>query len=120
VPSVVVKGQAGEAGILMVSLKQMVYVEEKAQYIPESEATESMSIKHISSAELRRRLEYSLDIPEWFSYPEIVEELRRAYPPRSKQGFTILMTGLSGSGKSTLAKMLIANFWKCRIDLSLL
>ena len=37
-----------------------------------------------------------------------MRELRKAYPPRSKQGFTLFFTGLSGSGKSTLAKIIYA------------
>ena len=35
-------------------------------------------------------------------------ELRRACPPRRRQGFTVLFTGLSGAGKSTLAAALAA------------
>lgn len=48
-----------------------------------------------------------MDIPEWFSYPEIVAELRRTHPPRHQQGFTVFFTGLSGSGKSTIANALM-------------
>src|SRR4029453_7261879 len=61
----------------------------------------------ISGTEFRRRLREGLDIPEWFSYPEIIEELRKAHPPRHKQGFTVFFTGLSGSGKSTIANALL-------------
>ena len=43
----------------------------------------------------------------WFTFPEIVTELRKSYPPRSQQGFTVLFTGLSGSGKSTIANVLL-------------
>lgn len=103
-----------KTGIKMIPLVKMVYVEDKAQYIPEDEVTPEMNVKHISSGELRRRLENGLEIPEWFSFPEVVSELRRAYPPRSKQGFTIFMTGLSGSGKSTLAKVLMVKFMEMR------
>ena len=103
-----------ETGIKMVPLKKMVYVEDKAQYLPEDEVEPGMNVKHISSGELRRRLENGLDIPEWFSYPEVVTELRRAYPPRSKQGFTIFLTGLSSAGKSTLAKVLVVKFMEMR------
>ena len=103
-----------ETMIKMVPLKNMVYVEDKAQYIPEDEVTQGMNIRQISSAELQRRLKNGLEIPEWFSYPEMVAELRSAYPPRSKQGFTIFLTGLSGSGKSTLAKVLMVKFMELR------
>lgn len=103
-----------ETGIKMVPLKKMVYVEDKAQYIPEDEVAPEMNVKRISSSELRRRLENGLDIPEWFSYPEVVAELRLAYPPKSKQGLTIFITGLSGAGKSTLAKVLMVKFMEMR------
>ena len=55
-----------------------------------------------------RRLREGLEIPEWFSYPEIIDELRKTHPPRHKQGFTVFFTGLSGSGKSTIANALFA------------
>src|SRR4029077_11793538 len=48
--------------------------------------------------------------PEWSTSPEVGEELRRSYPPRKTQGFTVLFTGLSGSGKSTIANALISKF----------
>ena len=40
-------------------------------------------------------------------FPEVIDELRRTYPPRHKQGFTVFFTGLSGSGKSTVANVLL-------------
>ena len=57
----------------------------------------------VSGSELRRRLQEGLEIPDWFSYSDVIEELRRTHPPRHKQGFTLFFTGLSGSGKSTIA-----------------
>lgn len=103
-----------ESGIKMVPLLEMVYVEDKAQYIPKNQATPGMAIKSISSVEFKRRLEQDLEIPAWFSYPEVVAELRWAFPPRNKQGFTIFISGLSGSGKSTLAKVLMVKFMEMR------
>jgi len=95
-----------ELGIAMVEFEMMVYSQDKAQYIPVSEIAEKENILNISGTELRRRLQLGLDIPEWFSYPEVVAELRKSYPPRNKQGFTVFFTGLSGSGKSTIANAL--------------
>ncbi|MDN3508150.1 MAG: adenylyl-sulfate kinase, partial [Simkaniaceae bacterium] len=43
-------------------------------------------------------------IPAWFSYPDILSELRAAY--RKSNGFCVYFTGLSGSGKTTLAQAL--------------
>ncbi len=105
-----VKKYEDEVGVVAVPFERMVYVEELGQYLPEKECPKECIPKRLSATELRRRLEFGLNIPEWFSPREVVEELRRAYPPRSKQGFTIFFTGLSGAGKSTLARILYTKF----------
>ena len=92
-----------EIGVEMVDFKHMVYVQEKAQYEPIDEVDKNLTILNISGTELRRRLVEGLDIPDWFSFPNVVTELRRTRPAKSKQGFTVFFTGLSGSGKSTIA-----------------
>jgi sulfate adenylyltransferase len=96
-----------ELDISMVPFKNMVYVEEKAQYFPEDEVEKGARVLDISGTELRRRLQEGSDIPDWFSFPAVVAELRRTHPPRHKQGFTVFFTGLSGSGKSTVANALM-------------
>ncbi len=96
-----------EIGIEMVDFKQMVFVQEKAQYYPIDEVPEGSTVLDISGTELRRRLREGLEIPDWFSFPQVVTELRRTSPARSKQGFTVFFTGLSGSGKSTIANALM-------------
>jgi len=102
----VAKHQA-ELGIAMVPFQEMVYVQERAQYVPADEVQPGETVLNISGTELRRRLHEGLEIPEWFTYPQVIEELRRTHPPRHKQGFTVFFTGLSGSGKSTLANALL-------------
>ncbi len=97
----------GEIGAEMVDFKHMVYVQERAQYEPADEIKGDVTVLNISGTELRRRLAEGLEIPDWFSYPEVVTELRRTRPARSKQGFTVFFTGLSGSGKSTIANALM-------------
>jgi sulfate adenylyltransferase len=109
-----VKKYEEELEIRSCSRKQMVYVEGKAQYIPKEQVESDDKVRSLSSKELKRRLEYGLEIPSWFTFPEVAEELRRAYPPRHKQGFTIFITGLSGAGKSTLAKVLYVKFLEMR------
>lgn len=101
-----VRRYEGELGIKMVDFEEMVYVEELGQYMPRSEVPAGMRILDISGTELRRRLREGIDIPEWFSYPEVIAELRRSHPPRREQGFTVWITGLVGSGKSTVANVL--------------
>ncbi len=101
------KEHEAEIGVTMVDFKHMVYVQEKAQYYPANEVPEGGTVLDISGTELRRRLREGIDIPEWFSFPEVVTELRKTSPARSKQGFTVFFTGLSGSGKSTIANALM-------------
>ena len=96
-----------EIGVEMVDFKQMVYVQERAQYEPRDEVEAGATILDISGTELRRRLAEGLEIPDWFSFPAVVQELRRTRPPRSNQGFTVFFTGFSGSGKSTIANALM-------------
>ena len=100
------KQYQNEIGIKMVDFKSMSYVAERAQFYPSNEIPKNSTVLDISGTEMRRRLTEGLEIPDWFSYPEVIKELRRTLPPRSKQGFTIFFTGLSGSGKSTIANAL--------------
>ncbi len=102
-----VREHQAEIGLEMVDFKQMVFVQERAQYEPRDEVEEGATILDISGTELRRRLREGLEIPDWFSFPEVVKELRRTSPPRSRQGFTVFFTGLSGSGKSTIANAMM-------------
>ena len=105
---------AADTGIVMVPETAMDYVEEKAQYVPRPAVAPGMTVKDIAPAELTRRLEFNLDIPEWFTPAAVADELRAVFPPRSRQGFTLFMTGLSGAGKSTLAKILYVTFMELR------
>jgi len=101
------KANADDMGIEMIDFKHMVYVQERAQYEPADEVLKGDTVLNISGTELRRRLSEGLEIPEWFSFPKVVEELRKTKPPRHKQGFTVFFTGFSGSGKSTIANALM-------------
>jgi len=96
-----------EIGVEMVPFKHMVYVQERAQYEPADQIEDGVTVLNISGTELRRRLREGLEIPDWFSFPAVVRELRRTSPPRDQQGFTVFFTGFSGSGKSTIANALM-------------
>ena len=99
-----------EMGVVMVPFQMMVYLESEDRYVPADEVPQGAKVLDVSGTELRDRLNNGRDIPAWFTYPEVVQELRRSYPPRHKQGVTIFFTGLSGSGKSTIANALITKF----------
>ncbi len=97
-----------EIGIEVASFQEMVYVKERKAYSPCNEIQADETALSISGTELRDKLLYEKPIPEWFSFPEIIQELRSAYPSKQKQGFTLFFTGLSGAGKTTLANALLA------------
>jgi sulfate adenylyltransferase len=99
---------AKELGIEPMFFGDMVYVENRATYLPADQASHNDKVVSISGTELRRRLSKGVEIPAWFSYPEVLQELRNSYPPNTKRGVTVFFTGLSGAGKSTIAKALLA------------
>ena len=99
-----------ELGVAMVPFKLMVYVEDQDTYSPVDEIPEGTRTLNISGTDLRDRLARGTEIPEWFTFGDVAEELRRSHPPRHRQGLTVFFTGLSGSGKSTIANVLIVKF----------
>lgn len=100
---------AAETGIAMVPQREMGYHRNLKKYVLLDQIPDEQ-VASISSRELRRRMIHGEEVPTWFSYPEVVDQLQCSFPPRSKQGFTIFMTGFSGSGKSTIAKVLLVKF----------
>jgi len=96
-----------ELEIDMVSFKEMVYVEESSRYMTKEEISPHIKTLSISGTQLRKLLREGEKIPEWFSFPEVINTLQQEFPPRKKQGFTVFFTGLPSSGKSTVAQVLM-------------
>jgi sulfate adenylyltransferase len=101
---------SAELGMGVLPFKMMVYVQDLDAYVPEDEVPKKARALTISGTELRRRLAEGREIPEWFTFAEVAKELRRTYPPRHRQGFTVFFTGLSGAGKSAIANVLLIKF----------
>jgi len=97
-----------DLAIRMVPVRELCYMPETGAFMPNDRAGK----KGISftDKDLKHNLEHGLEIPAWFSYPDVLAALRKVYPPRSRKGLTLFFTGLSGSGKSTIAKILYAKF----------
>ena len=102
-----------ELDIAMVPSQEVVYVENRGRHLPVDRLSEGDRVLRLSNAELQHRLARGLDMPDWYTFPEVAAELRRACPPRHRQGFVVLFTGLSGAGKSTLANALVAMLREC-------
>ncbi len=106
---------AQDLNIEVVPLVERRYVAERRRFVGVDDIqAQGLESEAISDANLKMMLTRQQDIPEWFSYPEVIEELRKVYPPRSQQGFTLFFTGLSGSGKSTLAGIIYAKLIEAR------
>merc|ERR1712093_81569 len=95
-----------ELGIEVVPFQMMTYLPDSDEYRPKDEVPAGIRTLDISGTELRNRLRTGREIPEWFSYPEVVKVLRESHPPRSEQGFTVFLTGYQNSGKDAIARAL--------------
>lgn len=100
-----------ELGVHMVAVSELRYSPATEQYVPQTKlAEQGIEGVNFTDADLRQHLLHGQEVPEWFTYPDVLAALRKVYPPRCRQGITLFFTGLSGSGKSTLAKILYAKF----------
>lgn len=97
---------ADEIGIKIVPAGLLAYVKNHDKYFEMNELTDDMEVMSISGTQLRERLNEGRELPEWFTYPEVAEELQKTTKPLHQRGFTVFFTGLSGSGKSTIANAL--------------
>jgi sulfate adenylyltransferase len=97
---------AKEIGIDVVPSAELAYVPTRGRYASVDEMVEGESMESISGTEFRRKLFAGEEIPEWFSFPESIAELRVGVKKQQRRGVTIFLTGLSGSGKSTIANIL--------------
>jgi sulfate adenylyltransferase len=96
-----------ELKIKLLPFEMMVYNSLDNQYYPVNNVPKENKLFQLSGTQVRKLLRSGQDIPEWFSFPEVVKILRDSSPPANKQGFCVFFTGLSGSGKSTVANALI-------------
>lgn len=97
---------ADQIGIKVIMSQMIVYVKEIENYLPMDKITDGMTVMNISGTEQRRLLRNGDQIPEWFTFPEIFEELKKTVRHDNEKGFCIYIVGLSGSGKTTIANHL--------------
>ena len=97
---------AEELGIDILSFDEMCYLPYEDEYRFADQVPNGTQTLRLTGSQIRQRLRSGRRIPEWASFPEVIAELQRAWPPPRRQGFTVFLTGLSGAGKSTIAKVL--------------
>jgi sulfate adenylyltransferase len=98
--------EANGFGVTVIPFPRLQFVEDREEYVPESELSDDTRGVTLGGEEFQRRLRAGLKIPEWYAFPEVIAEIYRSHPPRDRQGLTVFFTGLSGAGKSTLARAL--------------
>ncbi len=96
-----------ELEIKMVPFKEMVYAKNKKTYLPLDKIEQDDPIEKLSGTQFKELLQQRTEIPTWYSFPEVIHELRKRFPKLHNQGLTIFFTGLSGAGKSTLANAIM-------------
>ncbi|MDM3872580.1 bifunctional sulfate adenylyltransferase/adenylylsulfate kinase [Porticoccus sp. W117] len=99
-----------ELGVTLCASPQISYVEEWGKYCASADVPEGTQTQHVSGSELRRLLQRGAEVPDWLSFPEVMDVLKKRYPARHKKGFCVFLTGLSGAGKSTIANVLRVKF----------
>ena len=96
-----------ELEIKMVPFKEMVFAKNKKTYLPLDKIEQDDLIEKLSGTQFKELLQQRTEIPTWYSFPEVIHELRKRFPKLHNQGLTVFFTGLSGAGKSTLANAIM-------------
>ena len=99
-----------EIGVKVIPFEEIVYLPFEDEFRAADQAPEGVQTLSLTGSDIRKRLQTGRRVPEWMTFPEVLEELEKGYPPPERQGFTVFLTGLSGAGKSTIAKILYSRF----------
>jgi sulfate adenylyltransferase len=97
-----------ELGVGVVPFQELVYSPERDRYVEVTQIKSGERTLSISGTEMRRDyLDKGVQLPSWFSRPQVSKVLAETYRPRHLEGLCIWLTGLSCAGKSTIAEILI-------------
>jgi len=97
----------GEAlGVELVPWRELVYHRPSDRFLSPEEVPEGDQVERPGARALAQVHHAGKEAQARLSYPEVIRELQRTFPPRGEQGFTVFFTGLSGAGKSTIAHVL--------------
>jgi len=99
-----------EIGVEIVTFEEMVYLPFEDEYKIASHVPKNTETISFTGTDIQKRIRAGKKVPDWATFPEVIHELQKSYPPPLKQGFTVFCTGLSGAGKSTIANILYSKF----------
>ncbi len=96
-----------EIGVKMIPFQMLVYLPDEERYEEVDKIAEGTRTLSISGTQVREQyLAKGVQLPEWFTRPEVARILAESFPSNEHRGFCCWFTGLSGSGKSTTAEVL--------------
>jgi sulfate adenylyltransferase len=102
-----VESLSEELGVTVVPFRMMVYLPDEDRYEEISKVSQETRTASISGTQVREEyLHNGIELPAWFTRPEVAQILAETYPPRYRQGACIWFTGLHNAGKSTTANVL--------------
>jgi sulfate adenylyltransferase len=99
---------SADLGVAILHFDEMVYLPFEDEHQLKDKVPKKSKTISMNGNDIRNRILSGRKVPGWASFPEVLDELRKAYPPPSAQGFTIFLTGLSGAGKSTIARVVFS------------
>jgi sulfate adenylyltransferase len=82
----------------------MVFSQNLQSYMPIDELASDDAPLRLSGTTFRTLLCQGEPIPDWFSFPEVIQELRPSQ--KNRTGCVIFFTGLPCAGKTTIARLL--------------
>ncbi len=97
-----------DLGIALIPFEDMIYLPFEDEHRFVDKVPEGSKTIYMNGGDIRARVRNGRKVPGWASFPEVLDELQKTYPPPFNQGFTLFLTGLSGAGKSTIAKVLFS------------
>ena len=103
----IVKKYSDEIGIKIIESKMICYVKELDEYLSIDKIKKDLTILNLSGTQQRELLNKGEEIPDWFSFKEIIDTLKSSIKPKIQRGFCIYFIGIPASGKSTFANLLI-------------
>ena len=96
-----------DIGVRILCYADLVYLPAEDRYEERHRVPRSAKSLALSGTEAREKyLACGRPLPAWFTRPEVMRELARAYPPKHQRGFCIWLTGLPSAGKSTIADVI--------------
>ena len=90
---------ADETGVHVLTAEPMVYLEERGSFAAVSTVPVGARSLHMGERELRERLAEGREIPDWFTFPEVVDELRARLPAAPPAGLHGLLHRPLGRGQ---------------------